>query len=53
MAAYPELSSHEQNLWNQLFAAFSKELLFLQSKYPSFGKFYFKKKKNNNFFFSY
>jgi len=40
MAAYPELNSHDQNVWNKLFAGFSKELLFLQSKYPDYGKFY-------------
>jgi len=40
MAAYPELSSHDQNIWNKLFAGFSKELLFLQSNYPDYGKFY-------------
>jgi len=36
MAAYPELSSHDQNIWNKLFAGFSKELLFLQSNYPDY-----------------
>jgi len=36
MAAYPELNSYDQQIWDKLFTSFSKELLYLQSKYPNF-----------------
>lgn len=36
MAAYPELNSYDQDVWDKLFSTFSKELLYLQSKYPNF-----------------
>ncbi|KAG4105980.1 hypothetical protein H8356DRAFT_923550 [Neocallimastix lanati (nom. inval.)] len=36
MAAYPELNSYYQDIWNKLFTSFSNELLYLQSQYPNF-----------------
>jgi len=38
MAAYPELNSYYQDIWDKLFTSFSKELLYLQSQNSEFGK---------------
>ncbi|KAG4087466.1 hypothetical protein H8356DRAFT_1086330 [Neocallimastix lanati (nom. inval.)] len=36
MAAYPELNSYYQDIWDKLFTSFSKELLYLQSQNSEF-----------------